>query len=210
MPSCCGNWALTRDAAAAADGASARMTIEAIIARWGVAAVFAGAMLEGETAVIAGGLLAHQGLIAWPLAVVAATLGSFLADQFFFAAGRRYRDRPFVQRWMQKRAFAKALSLLERYPVGFIFAFRFLYGFRTVSPVAIGTSRVPSSTFLTINALAAVLWASLFTGLGYWFGEAVTESAGRLRPSRHTLLMGVAVLSGGFAIFQFVRWWRNR
>lgn len=186
------------------------MTIEAIIVRWGVAAVFAGAMLEGETAVIAGGLLAHQGLIAWPLAVIAATLGSFLADQFFFAAGRRYRDRPFVQRWMQKRAFAKALALLERYPVGFIFAFRFLYGFRTVSPVAIGTSRVPSSTFLTINALAAVIWASLFTALGYWFGEAVTELAGRLRPSRHTLLMGVAVLSGGFAIFQLVRWWRTR
>jgi membrane protein DedA with SNARE-associated domain len=186
------------------------MTIEAIIARWGVAAIFAGAMLEGETAVIAGGLIAHQGLIAWPLAIAAAALGSFLADQFFFAAGRRYRDRPFVRRWTHKRAFAKALQLLERYPSGFIFAFRFLYGFRTVSPIAIGTSRVPASTFLVINAVAAIVWATLFTALGYWFGEAVTEAAGRLRPSRHTLLMGVAVLSGGFAVFQLVRWWRNR
>lgn len=186
------------------------MTIEAIVARWGVAAVFAGAMLEGETAVIAGGLIAHQGLIAWPLAFGAAAIGSFLADQFFFAAGRRYRDRPLVQRWTQKRAFAKALQLLERYPVGFIFAFRFLYGFRTVSPVAIGTSQVPLATFVPLNAAAAVVWAALFTALGYWFGEAVTEVAGRLQPSRHTLLVGIAVLSGGFAIFQFVRWWRGR
>lgn len=186
------------------------MTIEAIIARWGVAAVFAGAMLEGETAVVAGGLIAHQGLIAWPLAMAAAALGSFLADQFFFAAGRRYRDRPLVQRWIAKRAFAKALQLLERYPTGFIFAFRFLYGFRTVSPIAIGTSQVPASRFLAINAIAAIVWAALFTGLGYWFGEAVTEMAGRLRPSRHTLLMGVAVLSGGFALFQIMRWWRRR
>ncbi|ONF96084.1 DedA family protein [Sphingomonas jeddahensis] len=186
------------------------MTIEAIIARWGVAAVFAGAMLEGETAVIAGGLIAHQGLIAWPLALAAAALGSFLADQFFFAAGRRYRDRPLVQRWIGKRAFAKALQLLERYPTGFIFAFRFLYGFRTVSPIAIGTSQVPASRFLAINGIAAFVWAALFTGLGYWFGEAVTEMAGRLRPSRHTLLMGVAVLGGGFALFQIVRWWRTR
>ena len=186
------------------------MTIEAIIARWGVAAVFAGAMLEGETAVVAGGLIAHQGLIAWPFAIAAAAVGSFLADQFFFAAGRRYRDRPLVQRWIAKRAFAKALQLLERYPTGFIFAFRFLYGFRTVSPIAIGTSQVPASRFLAINAIAAIVWAALFTGLGYWFGEAVTEMAGRLRPSRHTLLMGVAVLSGGFALFQIVRWWRTR
>lgn len=186
------------------------MSVEAIIARWGAAAIFAGVMIEGETAVIAGGLLAHQGLIAWPMAFAAAAIGSFLADQFFFAAGRRYRDRPMVRRWMQKRAFAKALSLLERYPVGFIFAFRFLYGFRTVSPVAIGTSRVPTATFVIINALAAMLWAAVFTALGYWFGEAVTEAAGRLQPSRQTLLAGIAILSGGFALFQFVRWWRGR
>ena len=93
------------------------MTIEAIVARWGVAAVFAGVVLEGETAVIAGGLIAHQGLASWPAVFLAAAIGSFLADQFFFAAGRRYRDRPMVQRWMKQRAFAKALQLLERYPV---------------------------------------------------------------------------------------------
>ena len=184
--------------------------IEAIVARWGVAAVFAGAMLEGETAVIAGGLIAHQGFVAWPVAFAAAALGSFVSDQFFFAAGRRYRDRPLVQRWTRKRAFAKALQLLERYPTGFIFAFRFLYGLRTVSPVAIGTSQVPTATFVPLNAAAAILWAALFTALGYWFGEAVTEAAGRLQPSRQTLLTGVAVLAGGFAIFQFVRWWKGR
>ncbi len=192
------------------DAGGQRMTIEAIVARWGVAAVFAGVVLEGETAVIAGGLIAHQGLAAWPAVFLAAAIGSFLADQFFFAAGRRYRDRPMVQRWMKQRAFAKALQLLERYPVGFIFAFRFLYGFRTVSPIAIGTSKVPTATFIAVNAAAAALWAGIFTALGYWFGEAVTEMAGRLQPSRQTLLAGVAVLAGGFAIFQFVRWWKGR
>ena len=76
--------------------------------------------------------------------------------------------------------------------------------------MAIGTSQLPAATFLIVNALAAIVWAALFTALGYWFGEAVTEIAGRLRPSRHTLLVGVAVLSGGFAVFQFLRWWRDR
>jgi membrane protein DedA with SNARE-associated domain len=186
------------------------VTIEEIVAHWGVVAVFAGAMIEGETAVLAGGLLSHQGLLHWPLAFVAAAVGSFLSDQFFFAAGRRYRDSPTVKRWTQKSAFAKALRLLERYPTGFIFGFRFLYGFRTVSPIAIGTSQVPTSTFVVINAVAATVWAALFTALGYWFGEAVTELAGRLQPSRETLLMGVAMLGGVFAILQILRWWRKR
>jgi membrane protein DedA with SNARE-associated domain len=172
------------------------VTIEAIIARWGVAAVFAGAALEGETAVIAGGLLAHQGLVSWPLSFAAAATGSFLADQAFFAAGRKFRDRAVVQRWIRKRAFAKALDLLERHPVGFIFAFRFLYGFRLVSPVAIGTSRVRWQTFLPLNAAAAVVWAAIFTALGYWFGAAVGELFGRLAPDRRTVVwIAVALLA---------------
>ena len=189
---------------------SGRLSIEAIVARWGVAAVFAGAMLEGETAVIAGGLIAHQGLIPWWGALAAAALGSFLADQAFFAAGRRWRDHRWVQRWTGRPAFTKALSLLERYPVGFIFAFRFIYGFRTVSPIAIGTSRVPLATFAPINAIAAIVWAAVFTALGYWFGEAVTEALGRLRPSRHTLVTAAIVLASGVALFQLFRWWRGR
>ena len=208
MPSCCGSWGWKSEP----HGARGRshVTFESIIAQWGAVAVFLGAMLEGETAVLAGGLLSHQGLLHWQLAFVGAAAGSFLSDQFFFAAGRRYRDSPTVQRWTQKRAFAKALRLLERYPTSLIFGFRFLYGFRTVSPIAIGTSQVPASTFLVINAIAATVWASLFTALGYWFGEAVTELAGRLRPSRETLLMGVAVLGGIFVLFQILRWWRKR
>ena len=186
------------------------MTIEAIIARWGVAAVFAGAMLEGETAVIAGGLIAHQGLIAWPVVFAAAAGGAATADEVFFDPRPRFRDKPLVPRRTKKRAFANALELLERWPVGFIFAFRFLYGFRTVSPVAIGTSRVPTATFLPINAAAALLWAAIFTALGYWFGEAVTELAGRLRPSRHTLIVGALALVAAFALFKLVLWWRSR
>ncbi len=208
MPSCCGSWGWRNDGRRA--GRPRALTIEAIVARWGVAAVFAGAMLEGETAVIAGGLFAHHGLVRWPAVMAAAALGSFIADQAFFAAGRRYRDRAWVQRWTRQRTFAKALELLERWPVGFIFAFRFLYGFRTVSPLAIGASRVPTATFVPLNAAAAVVWAAVYTALGYWFGEAVTELAGRLQPSRHTLIVGAGTLVAGFALFKLLMWWRNR
>ncbi|UVO50782.1 DedA family protein [Sphingomonas sp. SUN019] len=185
------------------------MSVEAIIARYGVAAIFAGAALEGETIVIAGGLMAHQGLVSLPLAMAAATIGSFCADQTFFAIGRRWRDHPRVRRIMERRAFAKALEWLERYPVGFIFAFRFLYGLRTVSPVAIGTSRVPLRTFMPLNALAAVTWAVTFTSLGYIFGEGITEALGALKPSRGTLIRIaiVAVIIG--AAFHAVAWWRK-
>ena len=136
------------------------MSIEAIIAKYGLLALFLGAGIEGETVVVAGGLLAHRGLVSLPGAMVATAAGSFVADQLFFSAGRYFRGRAWVRRVSAKPVFARALGLLERYPIGFIFAFRFIYGFRTISPVAIGTTQVPTRLFVIINAVAAVVWAS--------------------------------------------------
>lgn len=172
------------------------MTLEAIVARFGLWALFLGAGLEGETAVVTGGVLAHQGLLPWQGAVVAATSGSLLADQLLFAAGRRYRDRAFVRRMTARPAFARALSAFERRPVSFILAFRFLYGLRVVSPVAIGTSRVPFRLFLPLNALAAAVWATLFTFIGYRFGDGLAALLGRFKPGGGTVaLIGAAAVA---------------
>jgi len=186
--------------------------IEAVVARWGLAALFVGAGLEGETAVVTGGLLAHEGLLSLPAAAACAVAGSFTADQLFFAAGRRFRDRPLLRRVIARPAFARALRTFERHPVGFILAFRFLYGLRTVSPVAIGTSRVPLATFLPLNLIAATVWGLLFTGVGYLFGNWLAEMLGRLKPGRAelgtvgaVLLLGAGVVALGVAAW---RWWR--
>jgi len=62
------------------------------------------------------------------------------------------------------------LSLVERHPAGFAFAFRSLYGFRFISPIAIGTTRISHRLFLLLNAIAALVWTSIFSTLGYAFG----------------------------------------
>lgn len=168
------------------------MSIEALVARYGVAALLVGAGLEGETVVMLGGIMVHQGVIAfWP-AVFAAAFGSFASDQLFFAAGRRFRDHPRVRRIAARRAFAKALATFERYPVAFVFSFRFLYGLRTVSPVAIGTTNLPTVRFVAINAAAALVWATVFISIGYWFGLGLTEAIGPWLPSWQVLLAGAA------------------
>jgi membrane protein DedA with SNARE-associated domain len=63
--------------------------------------------------------------------------------------------------------------LLEKYDVAFILSFRFIYGIRSVSSVAIGLSSVPPQRFLPYNCIAAAVWAVCVAGLGYVFGEAI-------------------------------------
>jgi membrane protein DedA with SNARE-associated domain len=184
------------------------MTIELLIARYGLIALFFGAGIEGEACVVTGGVFAHRGVLSLPAAMLAAALGSFAADQVLFLLGRRYRDLAWVRRLHDKPAFARAIAMIERHPNRFIFVFRFLYGLRTVSPVAIGTTRIPARRFLFINALAAIVWAIAFTTLGYVFGHALEALLGRLlTPLNIATALGVVVAIG--AVIWLVRRSRN-
>ena len=186
------------------------MSIEHLVAHYGLAALFVGAGLEGEAAVVAGGLLAHRGLLPLPGAMVVAVLGSFVADQLWFQVGRRFRDARLVARARAQPAFARAVAALERHPIGFIFAFRFIYGLRTVSPIAIGTSAVAGRTYLFVNAAAALIWGSLFTLVGYAFGKSFEEFFGRFRPHGHQwLYLAGGIVAAGMVV-GLIHWWRGR
>ncbi len=186
------------------------MAIETLIARYGLAAIFLGAGIEGETSVIAGGVLAHRHYLPLWGVVVAAALGSCVADQLFFAAGRYFRDNRRVRAMTAKPAFARALVTLERHPVLFVTGFRFLYGLRTVSPVAIGTSQVPAQTFMLLNALSAAVWAILFTGIGYGFGDGIERLFGGFLSADHLLPLAAVAILFLIAVAQLVRWLHHR
>jgi membrane protein DedA with SNARE-associated domain len=140
--------------------------------------------------VVIGGLLAHRGVVTLTGEILAAALGSFVADQLLFTLGCRCRDRPRIIRITRGRAFSRALVAFDKHPSTFVFAFRFLYGLRVASPVALGTSTLPARRFLILNGLAALIWASLFTALGFIFGCGLEALFGRLRQVEHVLIVG--------------------
>jgi len=153
-----------------------------LIRQLGPLGVALGAALEGETAVALGGVAARSGLFSPVLSAVAASIGSFLADQLVFWMARRERHRPFVRDRLERPAIGRALRFLERHPRLFCFGFRFVYGFRIAGPAAVGISGVPARTFVVLNALSAGAWGAIFTFVGYRFGEAVLDA---VRPLVH-------------------------
>ena len=171
-------------------------------------AIALGAGFEGETAAIAGGVMARHALFPVWAAFLATAFGAVIADQLFFQIGRRFRNRPFVVHVRQKPAFAKAVSFIERYPTGFILAFRFIYGFRTVSPIAIGLSTIPLRRFAALNVVAALLWSAVFTTIGYLFGPAVDRAIDALRPYKTELLIAFPI--PGTCVLIWLLWRRHR
>lgn len=169
------------------------MNLDSLIASYGVWALGLGAGIEGETVVILGGLMVHRGLLSFMPAVAAAAISSFIADQLFFTLGRRFRDHRFVKRTQARPVFARALAAFDRHPTLFVFGFRFIYGLRTVSPLAIGTTTLSAGRFLAINAVAAAVWSLTFITIGLLFGQSVEKLFGRFRGIEHLLLPVVGV-----------------
>jgi len=195
---------------AACPGRDTTIPLDQIIAEYGLFGLFAGAAVEGETIVVIGGMMVHRGILPFLPAIAAAAGGSFLSDQLFFMLGRRFRDHSIVQRIQRKPAFAKALATFDRHPLLFVFAFRFLYGLRTVSPIAIGTTQLRARTFLLLNAAAAAVWGATFVSVGLFFGTAIEEAFGRIKSLTHVLIgAGVAALVL-WLVLAFVRRRRKR
>jgi len=168
--------------------------IEGLIRSYGYAAVFCGTLFEGETVVVIAGFLSHRGYLQSPLVAAAAFAGSLLVDQFFFFLGRK-RGRALLlthPRWQP--AADRAEVLLARHGTWLILGFRFLYGFRTVTPFVIGASRVSVGRFALLNAAGAALWAVAFTAGGYFFGRAMEAVLGDLRRHEAWLLGGIALV----------------
>jgi membrane protein DedA with SNARE-associated domain len=155
--------------------------------------IFILTFFEGETPVIFAGVLAHQGLVDWPLLFFCAWIGSFCGDQFYFWVGRRWgKDLLFrFPRW--KPSAEAALELLCRYNTWFVLSFRFIYGVRNFASFAMGMAGVEPVRFLTLNFLAAFVWALSFAGFGYVFGEALETMLGDVIETFGYVMLGVFV-----------------
>ena len=121
---------------------------------------------------------------------MAAWLGSFAGDQCYFWIGRHFGLRLMARRPEWRSPVDRALGWLTRYDAGFILSFRFIYGVRNFSSFALGVSGIDWQRFLTLNLIAAWLWAGIFVGVGYVCGHALEHILGQLAHGFSIVLAG--------------------
>ena len=177
------------------------MDLAALIGTYGYWAVALGCLLEGETVLLLAGFAAHRGYLQWPVVVAVAAAAGFAGDMAFFLLGRRFAPQ-ILARWPQVAAQRQRLDgWLQRYDAWVVVSVRFLYGFRIAGPVLIGASGVAWTRFAAFNALGAVLWAVLLTGLGWFFGQAAQALLGKAQHYEGWLALGVIVVALGYALW---------
>jgi membrane protein DedA with SNARE-associated domain len=185
--------------------------VESFIANYGLIVIFFGAILEGETVVVMAGFLSNNGPLNPVGVMIAAFLGSMAGDQGIFIIGRHFSGTEFVRKQTARPLFATLLSHIEKNPNLFILSFRFLYGLRTVSPLAVGVSQVPAPRFFLLNTISAAVWAMLMTGIGYLLSRVLHVTLDGLPKIEHKVMAAFAVAVIAVVCMHFVsRTFRRR
>jgi membrane protein DedA with SNARE-associated domain len=171
--------------------------LEVIIAQFGLPALFIGTFIEGEVVVVVAGLLSRLGYLSLTQVIFTAIVATFIGDAFFFYIGRR-RGQKFLEKrpHLAKRA-ETVHALLHNHRNKILFGFRFLYGLRIATLIALGTTdreSLPTKKFLIINAFNCVIWSLGFVFAGYFFGDFFETFIHSLKKYENNLLIGFAII----------------
>lgn len=172
------------------------------VERWGYVILFFWGILEGELGLIFAGLAVHDGKMLLWLAIIVAGFGGFMGDQIYFYIGRFNRTSIQKSFQNQRRKFALAHLLLQKYGWPIIFVQRYMYGMRTIIPMSIGTTRYSALKFGVINFLCAQVWAAITILLTWYFGEEIFFVLDWFKDHPY-LLIPLAVCIGGGVFWYF-------
>jgi len=183
------------------------MSLEILISTYGYVAVAAGAFVEGETILILAGLAVHQGYLTMPGVLASAFFATLAADQFYFYLGRAKGLAALEKRPVWKAKSEKVFSLLRRHQTLVPLFFRFFYGLRVITPLALGASHIGRIRFLVLDMLGSGTWVVTFGTLGYLFGRTLDVVLGNIKRYEAGFFAAVACL--GILIWFVHRWPRK-
>lgn len=172
---------------------------------WAYPAIVAAVALDsilpiapGETVVITAGVLAANGDLNIVLVLLVGAAGGILGDNASYwlgaTLGRRADRRFFTSARARRRSDWARRQLSERGPLIIIVA-RFIPGGRTATTFSAGTLEMPWRRFILSDAVAALIWSAYAAGLGYFGGNAFTESL--WKPLLAATAVGLAVAATG-------------
>jgi len=181
------------------------MNLEYLLQNFGYPAILIGTFLEGETILILAGFAAHRGYLDLKLVMLYAFIGTLAGDQLFFFLGR-WRGEAIIQkhpRWQLR--LVRTQALIHKHRIALILGFRFIYGLRTVTPFALGMSRVSILLFALLNTTGAMIWTLVISLLGYLFGQTTEALLGNLKRYETMILAGLAGISLAVWLWQHLR-----
>lgn len=137
-------------------------------------------VLEDLTTVVVG-VLASDGFISIPLALLSLYIGIALGDTVLYSIGSLARNHPRLARYIHHDFTMSFRSWLEKRYALIIFSSHFVPGLRFTTYAASGFFRYPLSIFIPMAIAGGLLIGTALFYTSYWFGHFTSEWLGFVR-----------------------------
>jgi membrane protein DedA with SNARE-associated domain len=127
----------------------------------------------GFVALMGAGVLSYTGHMDLTTSIAIAFGANFLGDMMLFYMGRYHKKDVIAYMHKHKRKLALSHILMRKHGSWVVFLQKYVYGIKTLIPLAIGITKYNMKKFMILNLFASALWA-LAVGIGsYMAGEAI-------------------------------------
>lgn len=162
------------------------MNVDSIIQGGGILAIAAiifaesgmmlGFFLPGDTLLLAAGVFAAQGKLSIGICIATIAVAAILGDNTGYNIGRVMGPRLFKKKdgiLFRHEYVDRTEKFYEKHGSKTMLLSHFIPIVRSFAPFVAGVGKMSRVKFFIFDAVGDIVWASLITLLGYWFGRRI-------------------------------------
>ncbi|SMP86124.1 membrane protein DedA, SNARE-associated domain [Epsilonproteobacteria bacterium SCGC AD-308-E02] len=147
------------------------------LATYGYIGLFLYSLGGGFVALIGAGVLSFLGKMDLTYSIAIAFFANALGDVLLFYMARYHKATMMDGIRKHRRKLALSHIMMKKYGSWIILIQKYIYGIKTLIPIAIGLTKYDFKKFAILNVFSAGVWALTF-GLGsYYSGNALVKFA---------------------------------
>ena len=172
--------------------------MEELIKEWGYIVLFLYSFGGGFLALVFAGILSYSGELNIFICIITAGISNFCGDQFLFILARKNKNyaKDMIRKYSRKIAYSHLL--IRKYGSIVVFLQKYIYGIKTLVPLAMGLSKYNFTKFTVLNLIATLIWSFIIGFVGFYMGEFVLNLADEFKIYGICFLVSIIL---GFAYF---------
>lgn len=173
-----------------------------LLAKYGYIILFFYSIGGGFFALLGASVLSSIGKMDIATSISVAFVSNAIGGMILFYIAR-YNKKD-VLRYIKghRRKLAFAHILIKRYDSTVIVLHKFIYGVKTIIPLAIGLTKYDTNKFVILNVIAASIWALSIGLIGFYSGEYIISFVTWL--NQYSILTPVIAIIFLYLIYRFV------
>ncbi len=154
----------------------------------------------GYLGLVTAGILSYAGTLDLTTSIIIATVANFLGDTTLFYMMRYNKAEMMGYIRKHRRKLALAHILIKKHGDKVVVIQKFLYGVKTLVPMAIGLTKYDFKRFTIINIFASIFWGLVVGIASFYAGKTLLPVVQYISDN---MIVTVATLAIFLAIFFF-------